>query len=139
MSAKDSNQAALDNGQDISQDIGPRIRQSLRAQLLTGIALGLALLIIGPVAAYSSLFGSLAAFVPAVVFAALVAPKIGRSSEEFLRAAVMGEAVKLILIAVICAVVFVWVEPLAAGWFFAGMILVIFIGYFGLYRFSFRG
>jgi F0F1-type ATP synthase assembly protein I len=130
LSAKDSNQVALDT----SQSIGPRIRQSLRAQSMTGIALALALLVIGPVAAYSSLFGSLAAFVPAVVFAALVAPKIGSESEVFLRAAVTGEAVKLILTGVICAVVFVWVEPLAAGWFFAGMILVIFIGYFGLYR-----
>jgi F0F1-type ATP synthase assembly protein I len=130
LSAKDSNQATLDN----DQEIGPRISQSLRAQSLTGIALALALMVIGPIAAYSSLFGSLAAFVPAVVFAALVAPKIGSESEVFLRAAVIGEAVKLILTGVICAVVFVWVEPLAAGWFFAGMILVIFIGYFGLYR-----
>lgn len=130
LSAKDSNQAALENG----QDIGPRIAQSLRAQSLTGAALALALLVISPVAAYSSLFGSLAAFVPALVFAALVAPKIGSESEAFLRAAMIGEAVKLILTGVICAVVFVWVEPLAAGWFFAGMILVIFIGYFGLYR-----
>ena len=116
------------------QKMGQRIKQSLRAQSLTAIALSVALLLINPVAAYSSMFGSLAAFIPALVFAALVAGKIGSDSSAFLRAAVMGEAVKLILTGVICAVVFVWIDPLAAGWFFAGMIIVIFIGYFGLYK-----
>ena len=101
---------------------------------MTGIALALGLILINPVAAYSSLFGSLAVFVPALVFTALVASKIGSDSVVFLRAAVMGEAVKLILTGVICTMVFIWVDPLAAGWFFTGMIMAIFIGYFGLYR-----
>jgi len=31
-------------------------------------------------------------------------------------------------------VTFRWVDPLAPGWFFAGMILVIIAGWAGLYR-----
>ena len=130
MSLEEMNPSGSDNG----QEIGRKIKKSLRAQLMTGIALALGLILINPVAAYSSLFGSLAVFVPALVFTALVASKIGSDSVVFLRAAVMGEAVKLILTGVICTLVFIWVDPLAAGWFFTGMIMAIFIGYFGLYR-----
>ena len=123
-----------ESGLEEGQEIGRKISSSLRAQSLTGIALALVLMIVSPVAAYSSLFGSLAVFIPALVFAILVASKIGSDSTAFLRAAVMGEAVKLILTGLICTVVFIWVDPLAAGWFFTGMIGAIFIGYFGLYR-----
>ena len=122
------------SGTDERLEIGRKISRSLRAQSLTGIALALGLMFINPVAAYSSLFGSLAVFIPALVFAILVASKIGSSSTAFLKAAVVGEAVKLILTGLICTVVFIWVDPLAAGWFFAGMILAIFIGYSGLYK-----
>jgi F0F1-type ATP synthase assembly protein I len=127
---EDSNKTGSKDG----MEIGRKIRKSLRAQSLTAIVLALGLWIISPVAAYSSLFGSLAAFIPALVFAMLVASKIGSDSAAFLRAAVMGEAVKLVLTGLICTVVFVWVDPLAAGWFFVGMILAIFIGYLGLYK-----
>lgn len=91
--------------------------------------MAVALVPVSPLAAYSSLFGSLAAFIPALVFTVLVAGKIGNDSAAFLRAAVTGEAVKLLLTAIICMAVFLWVKPLAAGWFFAGMIAVIFVGY----------
>ncbi|MFT5139062.1 MAG: ATP synthase protein I [Lysobacterales bacterium] len=130
LSLEDSNKAGSEEG----MEIGRKIRKSLRAQSLTAIALALGLWITSPVAAYSSLFGSLAVFIPALVFAVLVASKIGSDSAVFLSAAVIGETVKLVLTGVICTVVFVWVDPLAAGWFFAGMILVIFIGYIGLYK-----
>jgi ATP synthase protein I len=85
-------------------------------------------LLIGPVAAYSSMFGSLAAFIPTLVFAMIVAPKIGPDSNAFLRMAVIGEAAKLILTALLCMAVFIWIKPLAAGWFFAGMAAAIFSG-----------
>ena len=112
---------------------GQMIKRGLRFQSLTGLMLaGILMVTVSPVAAYSSLFGSLAAFIPALIFTALVAGKIGNDSAAFLRAAVIGEAVKLLTIALICTAVFVWVKPLAAGWFFGSMILVIFIGYFGL-------
>ncbi len=109
------------------------IKRGLRYQSLAGLMLaGILLVGVNPVAAYSSLFGSMAAFIPALVFAVLVASKFGNDSAAFLRAAVMGEAVKLLLTALICIAVFLWVKPLAAGWFFAGMIAAIFIGYLGL-------
>jgi len=90
------------------------------------------LLFIGPVAAYSSMFGSLAAFIPSLAFALLVAPKMGPDSALFLRAVVIAEVAKLVLTALICMVVFIWVKPLSAGWFFAGMAIAIFSGRFAL-------
>lgn len=114
--------------------IGHEIRRALRVQSLTGLFLALALWAISPVAAYSSLLGSLAAFIPATIFAASVATKIGGDSARFLRAAVVGEVLKLLLTAVICMAVFLWVKPLAAGWFFTGMVVAILAGAFGRAR-----
>lgn len=112
---------------------GLMIRRGLRLQALAGLILtGVLMVAASPVAAYSSLFGSLAAFIPALIFSAIVAGKLGNDSAAFLRAAVVGEVVKLLFVALICMAVFLWVRPLAAGWFFAGMILVILIGHFGL-------
>ena len=90
------------------------------------------LLLVGPVAAYSSMFGSLAAFIPALFFALVVTPKFGPDSAAFLRAAVIAEATKILLTALICVAVFVWVKPLAAGWFFTGMAIAIFSGRLGM-------
>jgi F0F1-type ATP synthase assembly protein I len=116
-----------------SFNIGLMIRRGLRLQSMAGLALaGVLLMTAGSIAAYSALFGSLAAYLPAVLFALIVAPKFGQDSAEFLRAAVIAEVVKLVVIALICMAVFMWVEPLAAGWFFTGMIVVIFTGYIGL-------
>lgn len=107
-------------------------RRWLRAQSLVSMALAVALLAVSPVAAYSSIFGSLAAFIPALVFALIVTRRFGSDSAAFLRAAVFAEAGKLLLTALICIAVFVWVRPLAAGWFFAGMGAVIIAGWMGL-------
>ncbi len=104
----------------------------LRIQSIVSLLLAGSLLLIGPVAAYSSAFGSLAAFLPALFFALIVTPKFGPDSAAFLRAAVVAEVVKILLTALLCLAVFIWVKPLAAGWFFAGMLLVIFSGRFGL-------
>ena len=105
---------------------GRLISRGLRIQSITSLLLAGGLLLVGPVAAYSSIFGSLAAFIPALFFALVVTPKFGPDSAAFLRAAVIGEVVKILVTALICAAVFVWVKPLAAGWFFAGMAMVIF-------------
>ena len=86
------------------------------------------LLLVGPVAAYSSMFGSLAAFIPALGFALLVTPKFGPDSVVFLRTAMIAEAAKILVTALICMAVFIWVKPLAAGWFFTGMAVAIFSG-----------
>lgn len=116
-------------GQGSSTDIYQVSRRCLRAQSLAGLALAAILMLVSPVAAYSSLFGSLAAYVPALLFALIVLRNFGGDSAAFLRAAVIGEAAKLLATALICMAVFMLVEPMAYGWFFAGMILVIFVGF----------
>ncbi len=99
---------------------------------MTSLLLAGGLLMVGQVAAYSSMFGSLAAFIPALSFALVLAPKFGPDSAAFLRAAIIAEVAKILLTALISVVVFVWVKPLAAGWFFTGMALVLFSGRLGL-------
>ena len=111
---------------------GQTISRSLRVQSTVSLLLAGGLLMVGQVAAYSSMFGSLAAFIPALFFALVVTPKFGPDSAAFLRTAVMAEVAKIFLTALICVVVFVWVKPLAAGWFFTGMAVAIFSGRLGL-------
>lgn len=106
--------------------------KSLRIQSLVAFALVLLSLLAGPVAAYSSLFGSLAVYVPGLIFTVLVMRKLGGDSNTFLRTAVLAEFGKLTLTAVLCAVVFIWVKPLAPGFFFLGMIGVLVAGWLGL-------
>ncbi len=108
----------------------------LRVQSLVSVLLAACLLVVSPVAAYSSMFGSMAAFIPALFFALHVARRFGPDSAAFLRAAVIGEAGKFLLTALICVAVFIWVKPLAAGWFFAGMMVVMFSGWLGLLKWA---
>ena len=108
------------------------VARSLRIQTIVALLLAGGLLLVGPVAAYSSIFGSMAAYIPALFFALLVVPKFGADSSVFLRTAAIAEAAKLLLTALICMLVFIWIKPLAAGWFFAGMAAVIFSGRLGL-------
>jgi ATP synthase protein I len=105
---------------------------SLRLQSLAATALALLSLLAGPVAAYSSLFGSLAAWLPSLGFTALVLRKLGGDSTAFLRTAVLAEFGKLVLTGLLCAAVFIWVKPLAAGFFFLGMIGVLVTSWIGL-------
>lgn len=107
-------------------------RRWLRTQALVMSITALILLLVGQVAAYSSMLGGLAAFVPSLVFAAILAPRFGRDSNSFLRAAVIAECAKWLITVLICMAVFIWVQPLAAGWFFAGMGAVILAGWVGL-------
>ena len=103
-------------------------------QSLVAALLALASLLAGPVAAYSSLCGSLAVFIPGLVFTALVMRKMGGDSAAFLRTAMLAEFGKLALTGILCALVFIYVKPLAPGFFFLGMIGVLFAGWAGLYR-----
>jgi ATP synthase protein I len=108
-------------------------RRWLRVQALFAVAISaLAGLLAGGVAAYSAMFGALAAYLPGLIFALIVARRFGADSASFLRAAVLAEAAKWFFCALICVAVFVGVEPLAAGWFFAGMGFVILAGWLGL-------
>ncbi len=106
--------------------------KSLRIQSLTAVVLASLSYLAGPVAAYSSLFGSLAVFLPGLVFTILVLRKIGGDSAAFLRTAMLAEFGKLALTGVLCAVVFIYVKPLAAGFFFLGMIGVLIANWIGL-------
>ena len=107
---------------------------SLRAQSLAAAALAILSLLAGPVAAYSSLFGSLAAYIPSLVFTLLVMRKLGGDTGDFLRTAALAEFGKLVLTGILCAVVFIFVKPLAAGFFFLGMIGVLIANWIGLAR-----
>jgi len=107
---------------------------SLRYQSLAALSLALLSLLAGPVAAYSSLSGSLAAYLPSLMFAVLVMRRIGGDSARFLRTAMLAEFGKLALTGLLCAAVFIWVKPLAAGFFFLGMIGVLVASWFGLAR-----
>ena len=107
---------------------------SLKIQSLTALARAILSLLAGPVAAYSSLFGSLAAFVPGLLFAVIVLRKMGGDSASFLGTAVLAEFGKLVLTGCLCAAVFIWVKPLAAGFFFLGMIGVLIANWIGLAR-----
>lgn len=111
---------------------GLAIGRSLRIQAIVSLLLAGGLLLVSQVAAYSSMFGSLAAFIPALFFALVVTPKFGPDSAVFLRAAVIAEAGKILITALICVAVFIWVKPLAAGWFFTGMAVGIFSGRLGM-------
>jgi len=111
---------------------GALIRRGLWVQSMASLLLAGSLLLVGQVAAYSSIFGSLAAFIPALFFALIVTPKFGPDSAAFLRTAVLAEVGKIVLVALISVAVFVWVKPLAAGWFFIGMAVAVFSGRLGL-------
>lgn len=111
---------------------GQMVSRGLRIQSVVALLLAGGLLLVGPVAAYSSLFGSLSAYIPALFFALVVVPKFGADSATFLRTAAVAEVAKIFLTGLLCAAVFIWVKPLSAGWFFTGMAAVIFSGRFGL-------
>ncbi len=111
---------------------GTNLAGSLRIQSLVMVLLAFALLLVSPVAAWSSLFGGLAVYVPGLIFTVLVVRKIGGDSAAFLGTAALAEFGKLALTGLFCAVVFIWVKPLEAGYFFLGMISVLIAGWVGL-------
>jgi F0F1-type ATP synthase assembly protein I len=111
---------------------GPALGAVLRLQTVVAMVQALGLLLLGPVAAYSSLCGSLAVYLPGLLFTALVGRKIGSSSAEFLGTAAWAELGKLLLTGLLCALVFIWVRPLAPVWFFTGMLTVLAAGWIGL-------
>ena len=106
--------------------------KSLRIQTLAALVLASLSYLASPVAAYSSLFGSLSVYLPGLLFTFLVMRKMGGDSAVFLRTAAVAEVGKLALTGVLCAVVFIWVKPLAAGFFFLGMIGVLAANWIGL-------
>jgi F0F1-type ATP synthase assembly protein I len=98
---------------------GTNLSRSLRIQFLVMVLLAFALLLVSPVAAWSSLFGGLAVYVPGLIFTVLLVRKIGGDSAAFLGTAALAEFGKLALTGLFCALVFIWIKPLAAGFFFS--------------------
>ena len=111
---------------------GTNLSRSLRIQFLVMVLLAFALLLVSPVAAWSSLFGGLSVYVPGLIFTVLLVRKIGGDSAAFLGTAALAEFGKLALTGLFCALVFIWIKPLAAGFFFLGMISVLVTGWAGL-------
>jgi F0F1-type ATP synthase assembly protein I len=116
----------------------PNLALSLRVQSLTGVVLALLALLAGPVAAYSALAGSLAVYLPGLLFTVVVARRMGGDSAKFLGTVALAEFLKLALTGVLCALAFIFLKPLAAGFFFLGMIGVLIASWFGL-ALAFRG
>lgn len=111
-----------------------KLRSGLRIQSLVLLALAAALLAVSPVAASSSLLGSLAVYLPGLMFTVLTARKLGGDTAAFLRTAMLAELGKLLLMAALCGAVFVFVKPLAPGFFFLGMIVTLVVGWVALAR-----
>jgi F0F1-type ATP synthase assembly protein I len=120
--------AALDAVRETSRLV-QKLRGGLRVQSLISLALAALLLVISPVAATSSLLGSLAVYLPGLMFTVLTVRKLGGDTAAFLRTATLAESGKLLLTGVLCALVFVFVKPLAPGFFFLGMIVTLAVGW----------
>ena len=79
--------------------------------------------LLGPVAGYSALLGSLTCVIPNGFLALrLVAPRRDPGARALIRAAYIGELGKLGLTVLMFSIVFVLVRPLSAGALFAGFI-----------------
>ncbi len=106
----------------------------LVGQIGVGLVLAAALWgLLGPVAGYSALLGSLTCVIPNGFLALrLVAPRRDPGARALMRAAYIGELGKLGLTVLMFSIVFVLVRPLSAGALFAGFIaaqLVTFAGF----------
>jgi F0F1-type ATP synthase assembly protein I len=125
-------QGWLENQAGYATSTARALGTALRMQTLVAIVLALGLMLLGPVAAYSSICGSLSVYLPGLLFTVLVGRKIGARSSTFLATAAVAEFGKLLLTGLLCALVFIWIKPLAPVWFFAGMLAVLVTGWFGL-------
>lgn len=133
MSGDSPDKAAYEAARETSRVV-QRLRGGLRVQSLISVALAVILLAVSPVAATSALFGSLAVYLPGLMFTVLTVRKLGGDTGAFLRTATLAEFGKLLLTGLLCALVFVFVKPLAPGYFFLGMIVTLVVGWAMLMR-----
>lgn len=133
MSGDCPDEAAIEAAGEIPRLV-QKLRFGLRVQSLASLGLAALLLLVSPVAAISSLLGSLAVYLPGLMFTVLTVRKLGGDTGAFLRTASLAEFGKLLLTGVLCALVFVFVKPLAPGYFFLGMIVTLAIGWGALMR-----
>jgi len=101
------------------------VRRLLLAQLAMTVFLPLVLLPFGMIAAWSAAAGCVACLVPSAYFAYRAFQFSGaRSASKILRSFYSGEAIKLVLTALIFALIFIYVKPLNVAALFGGFILV---------------
>jgi len=103
------------------------VRNILLVQLAT--ALGVAAIVwigLGSGRAVPTLLGGLIGVVPNAFLAARVmSPRAGSSAESLLRAGWLGEIGKLVIAALLFAVVFMTLRPLHPGYLFTGYIATL--------------
>jgi len=101
------------------------VKRLLLAQLATAVIFPLVLLPFGMIAAWSAALGGLACLVPSLAFAYRAFRFSGaRSAQKILRSFYSGEAVKLVLTALMFTLIFINVKTLNVGALFGGFILV---------------
>ena len=105
----------------------------LAVQIGLGAALAAALWsILGSVAGYSALAGSLCSALPNGFLALRLAmPRRDPGAKSLVRAAYIGEIGKLALTVLLLSIVFTTVRPLAAGPFFAGFVVTAMVPLLG--------
>jgi ATP synthase protein I len=106
----------------------------LAGQLVVGTALAALLWgLVGNVAGYSAMLGSLTCVIPNAFLAArIVLANRAEGARALVRAAYLGELGKLALTVLMFGIVFVTVRPLAAGALFAGFIAAQLVTFAGL-------
>ena len=106
----------------------------LAGQLVVGAVLAALLWgLLGGVAGYSAMLGSLTCVIPNAFLAArIVLARRDRGPRALIRAAYTGELGKLALTVLMFSIVFVTVRPLAAGALFAGFIAAQLVTFGGL-------
>jgi len=133
MSGTQSDQAVTTSHLDVSR-LAQRLKSGLRIQVFVLLGLAAVLLLVGSIAAKSSLLGGLAVFVPGLIFKMVTLRKLGGDTAAFLRTVTLAEFGKLLLVGVLCGLIFVFVKPLAPGYFFLGMIVTMVVGWGTLMR-----
>ena len=101
------------------------VRRLLLAQLAMAVLFPIALLPFGTIAAKSAALGGIACLVPSLAFAYRAFRFSGaRSAKKILSSFYSGEALKLVLTALIFALIFINVKTLNVAALFGGFILV---------------
>jgi ATP synthase protein I len=103
------------------------VRNILLAQATAALVLAaIVWLWLGTERAIPTLLGGVIGVVPNAFLAARVmSPRAGRSAQSLLRAGWLGEIGKIVIAAVLFAVVFATLEPLHPGFLFAGYIATL--------------
>ena len=101
------------------------VKRLLLTQCVVAIIFPLVLLPFGIIAAWSAAAGGIASLIPNAYFVHRAFRFSGaRSAQKILRSFYSGEAIKLVLTALIFALTFIYLKPLNVAALFGGFILV---------------